>query len=106
MARILRAACRYAISWRTRLSKGKTMPEIGRLMVHRSGGIGSFLLAGVASLALTARVEALTINPTFGAGVTAQAQAAFNFAAAEFQNTYTDPITINITVNAGNSGLG
>jgi hypothetical protein len=57
-------------------------------------------------LALTARVEALTINPTFGAGVTAQAQAAFNFAAAEFQNTYTDPITINITVNAGNSGLG
>jgi hypothetical protein len=50
--------------------------------------------------------HALVINPTFGARVSAQAQAAFNFAAGEFQSVYTDPITINIDVQAGSSGLG
>jgi hypothetical protein len=77
------------------------------LPTRRTGwGLGSLLLAGVASLALSAPAEALTINATFGVGVTAQAQTAFNSAAAEFQTLYSDPINVNISVAAGSTGLG
>jgi hypothetical protein len=38
--------------------------------------------------------------------VTQPARDAFNFAAAEFQNLYSDPVTVNITVNTGTTGLG
>jgi hypothetical protein len=48
----------------------------------------------------------LIINPTFDAGVSAQAQAAFLYAAQEYENLFSNPIHVNITVEAGNSGLG
>jgi hypothetical protein len=48
----------------------------------------------------------LIINPTFDVGVSAQAQAAFMYAAQEYENLFTDPIHVNITVEAGSSGLG
>jgi len=57
-----------------------------------------WLLAGVASSVLTAPAVALTIDPTFGTGVTSQAQTAFNTAASEYETLFTNPITINITV--------
>jgi hypothetical protein len=73
----------------------------------RRGGAGAapFLVAGAVSLALSGPAQALVINPTF-VGVSAAAQTAFNFAASEFQNLFTDPITINITVATGTTGLG
>ena len=61
-------------------------------------------LAG--ALAATLPAHALTIVPTFGAGVSLAAQTAFNFVAAEFAALYSDPVTVNIQVDAGNSGLG
>ena len=58
-------------------------------------------------------VHALTINPTYddasfiAAGFNpATVHTAFAFAAAEFQNAYTDPIHVNITVQADSTGLG
>jgi hypothetical protein len=65
----------------------------------------------------TARpAHALIINATFddagfaAAGFSpskiASIHSAFNFAASEFQNLYTDPIHVNITVQTGNVGLG
>jgi hypothetical protein len=69
-------------------------------------GLASLLLAGVASSVLTAPAVALTINPTFDASVTQPARDAFNFAAAEYQNLFTDPVTVNITVTTNTSGLG
>lgn len=55
--------------------------------------------------------HALVINTTYDPTVTslgnfAQVQTAFTYAAAQYQNTYSDPITINITVAAGTTGLG
>jgi hypothetical protein len=74
---------------------------------NRAGkGVASLLMAGVASLTLSVPAGALTVTGSFGAGVSAQAQAAFNFAASEFQNLYSDPINVNINVVAGNTGLG
>lgn len=59
---------------------------------------------------------ALTIVPTFDASLTANlspadviaAQNAFTYAAAQFENAFSDPITINITIKAiaGTSTLG
>jgi hypothetical protein len=48
----------------------------------------------------------LIINATFDPGVSAQAQAAFLYAAHEYENLFSNPIDVNITVEAGNSGLG
>src|ERR1051325_3573704 len=54
----------------------------------------------------------LIINPTFDATVTgradaAQVEAAFNYAAGQFEKLFQDNITINITVAASSSvGLG
>jgi hypothetical protein len=68
--------------------------------------LASLLLAGAASLVLSCPADALTVNPTFDALVTQPARDAFNFAAAEFQALYTDPINVNITVNTNTTGLG
>ena len=63
------------------------------------------IVALVASSASFA-AQALQIVPTFGPGVSASAQSAFNYAAAEFQALYSDPVKVNINVVAGNTGLG
>ena len=71
--------------------------------------IRSAILSAIpAAAALLASVpaHALTIGATFGVGVSAAAQTAFNFAKTEFENLYSDAITINIAVAAGNTGLG
>src|SRR6266404_8950904 len=85
-----------------RNERAAAMPRTNRA----STNLASLLLAGVASLALSCPADALTINPTFDAFVTQPARDAFNFAAAEFQALYTDPININITVNTNTTGLG
>jgi PEP-CTERM motif len=83
----------------------RVLPAIQR--TNRAGaGLASLLLAGVASSVLTAPAEALTIVPTYSALVTASAKTAFAFAAAEYQNLFTDPVTVNIQVNTNTSGLG
>ena len=68
------------------------------------------MVRSIAAVALTSTISlsahALVIVPTFGVGVSAAAQAAFNFAAAEFQSLYSDPVTINFNVKAGTTGLG
>jgi len=73
------------------------------------------VLAAVLAISLTTsqRAQALIINATFNdasftaAGFNvADVHNAFNFAAQEFQSRYTDPIHVNITVTAGNTGLG
>ena len=69
-------------------------------------GLGSLLLAGVASSALTTPAEALTIVPTYTTLVSSSARSAFAFAAGEYQSLFTDPVTVNITVNTGTTGLG
>jgi hypothetical protein len=75
--------------------------------IGRTGwSLGSLLLAGVASSVLTTPAEALTIVPTFTTLVSSSARTAFNFAAGEYQNLFTDPVTVNITVNTGTTGLG
>ena len=58
------------------------------------------------ALAATLPAHALTIVPTFGSGVSLAAQTAFNYVAGEFAALYSDPVTVNIQVNAGNTGLG
>ena len=64
-------------------------------------------LAAILALStVSLSAHALVIVPSFGVGVTASAQAAFNFAAAEFQSLYTDPVTLHINVAAGTTGLG
>ena len=63
-----------------------------------------FALFALSTVSLSA--NAVVIVPTFGAGVSASAQTAFNFAAAEFQALFTDPVTLHINVEAGFSGLG
>jgi hypothetical protein len=52
------------------------------------------------------RAHALVIDPTFGIGVGASAQSAFNYAAGQIEALFSDPVTVNITVEAGSSGLG
>jgi autotransporter-associated beta strand protein len=70
-------------------------------------------LAGLAALAAGSRADAVTINPTFDASVTsnvnsAAIQNAFNYAALQMKNLYSDPINVNINVVAapGTSILG
>jgi hypothetical protein len=85
------------------------MQEVGGSIGRTGWSIGSLLLAGVASVALSAPAAAtLTIDPTFGAGVTSSAQAAFNYAAGEYETLFNqhNNITININVGTMSSGLG
>lgn len=69
-------------------------------------------LAGLAVLSglLAASASALTINPTFGTTFgtpfSAADMACINSVITLYQNTFNDPITVNITVNNMNSGLG
>src|SRR5436190_24192050 len=70
-------------------------------------------LAALATLTAPLASRALTINTTFDSSVTsnpnsAQIQNAFNSTALQFQNLFSDPITLNITVVAapGTSILG
>lgn len=64
--------------------------------------IGVLALAG-----LVGRAQAgLIITPVFDQDVSAQAQAAFLYAAGEFQNIFTDPIHIQIEVSTMTTGLG
>lgn len=69
--------------------------------------------AALAVAAFTAALPAtaLIINPTYDSTVTglsnfSSIQSAFTYAAQQFQTQYTDPITINITVSSGTTGLG
>jgi hypothetical protein len=82
------------------------MHEIGSSIGRTGWGLGSLLLAGVASSVLIAPAEALTIVPTYTGSVSASARTAFQFAANEYQNLFTDPVTVNITVATGTTGLG
>ena len=68
---------------------------------------GALVLSILAATTLSAR--ALTINPIYDASVTNSGMAgpiasAFSAAAAYFQNTYSDPITVNIGVYWGANG--
>jgi hypothetical protein len=74
---------------------------------RRTGaGLTSLLLAGVALSALTTPAEALNIVPTYTAGVTGAFQTAFGAVATRYDNLFTDPVTVNITVSAAGTGLG
>ena len=60
--------------------------------------------------AFSPAARALVINPTFDTSVTsrsdaAQIEAAFNFAAQQYENLFTDPVTLNIDVKAS-TGVG
>ena len=68
-----------------------------------------YKLLPAAMLALTVTGPAhaaLVINPTYGTGVSAQAQDAFAYAASQFEALFDDNIVINIQVATGTSGLG
>ena len=82
------------------------MQDVGRTIGRTGWGLRSLLLAGVASSVLIAPAEALTIVPTYSALVTASAKTAFAFAAGEYQTLFTDPVQVNIQVNANGGGLG
>jgi len=83
------------------------MQDVGRTIGRTGWGLRSLLLAGVASSVLTAPAMAgLTIVPTYSALVTASAKTAFAFAAGEYQTLFTDPVQVNIQVNANGGGLG
>lgn len=62
-----------------------------------NGGIGSLLLAGAASLALSAPAEALTITPVFGTGTNASVDAAINSAIGTIDGLYSNPVNITVT---------
>jgi hypothetical protein len=76
------------------------------LLSSRVRAVAHPLAALLATSGFALSAQALTIIPTFQAGVTLQAQTAFNYAAAEFMAKYSDPINVNITVATGTSGLG
>jgi hypothetical protein len=72
-----------------------------------SPGIGSALLAGLAALALSGSAEALVINASYDPSVSrapAGFQDAFQSAITLFQNTYSEPVTINLSVGWGELG--
>jgi hypothetical protein len=76
------------------------MSRLGTRHVIRCGA----LLLG---LAAARPAQALTINATYGASVTATQQTVINSAIAFYQSTFVDPITVNITFNADVAcGLG
>jgi hypothetical protein len=79
-------------------------------MGHNSlRGIGRKVAVGVCllfALAVAPRAQALMIVPTFASDVTAQQQAAFNYAIQEYETLFTNPIHIQISVNTSTTGLG
>lgn len=78
----------------------------------RRAVVKGLLLAALISFALTSPVHAMTINVTYDSSVTgltnaAQVEAAVATAVQTFQDLYTNPITVNITVSFSSSvGLG
>jgi hypothetical protein len=73
------------------------------------GRHGAFLIAVVAATSAPSR--ALTINPIFASSVTslpnaAQVEAAFDYAAQQYEGLYTNNITVNIDVQTETTGLG
>ena len=69
------------------------------------------LLPALAPLAAVSSVSALTIVPTYDSSVTssgdsAQIQSAMNYAITEYQNEFSDNVTLHINVVAGNVNLG
>jgi archaellin len=81
---------------------------------HKSNSRGNFLIVRrlvlpvFIAIVLVLPVQALTINATYDSTVTsltnaAQVEAAFGAAVQMFQNQYTNPITINITVSFSDS---
>ena len=71
----------------------------GRRMVVLSA------LICVAAAASEARAG-LIIDPTFNANMNAQQQAAVNYAISEYEHLYTNNVTLNISFQMGNTGLG
>ncbi len=60
-----------------------------------------------AALGAVTSAHALLIVGIFGTGVTAQEQAAFDYAAGEYEAMFTDPVTVTINVDGTTScGLG
>lgn len=74
------------------------------LRIHSAAVRAIAVSAFTTAIALPA--HALTITPTFGVGVSLAAQTAFNFAKAEFELAFSDPVIVNIAVAAGTTGLG
>src|SRR5262249_24375901 len=55
--------------------------------------------------------QAITVNPTYDSSVLASPnmaaiENAFNYVCLQYQNLFTDPVSVNITVSVGTSGLG
>ena len=63
------------------------------------------LLAAAALCLASVPAHALVIVPTFDADVSADARSAFNFAANELQGLFSDPVTVNIQISTGATGL-
>lgn len=61
--------------------------------------IAAIAAAGIAN-------AGMIINFTYDPSVSADEQAAFNYAAAEFEAQYTNPIHINLNITTGTTGLG
>lgn len=67
----------------------------------------NFRFAAIAAaFAFAQPAHALLINPTFEAGLSAPAQAVINSAIQFYQNSFSDPITVNIDFRNMNTGLG
>ena len=80
---------------------------MAKMPVPSHSGLRLALLA--ASLISAPAFAGLHINAIYDPNVAVyggQVQTAFNIAAAEFESRFTDNITINIKVKAGNTGLG
>ncbi len=61
--------------------------------------------------AAVSSASALVIVPTFDSTVStradfAQVESAVNYVITQYENEFSDPITLNITIKAGNVGLG
>jgi hypothetical protein len=70
-----------------------------------------FVLSMAVAAVIESPAHALTIVPTYTSGVTSlihasEFEAAFNYAALQYEQMYSNPITINITVGTETTGLG
>jgi MYXO-CTERM domain-containing protein len=78
-------------------------PKIRRLALWlAAASLQSWIPAAQAGLVITPTF----VDSSFGSQNVANIQAAFNYAAAEYENLFTDNIHINITIQGGTSGLG
>ena len=93
------------------LPRPKSSERAGRC--RRNSVLAACLAIAVALLGSGPAHATLTIVPTYddasfiAAGFNpTDVHNAFQYAASEYQNLFTDPIHVNITVEAGNTGLG